>query len=84
MQNLANNTQLGGLKEAYMAPLNKFLDSIRPRFNEFLEELTKVEDLDEQLHVSFHRNFWYFSNILFSNFFSENFREISQKISDSL
>eukprot|EP01117_Protostelium_nocturnum_P007271 TRINITY_DN25_c0_g1_i1.p1 TRINITY_DN25_c0_g1~~TRINITY_DN25_c0_g1_i1.p1 ORF type:complete len:454 (-),score=173.99 TRINITY_DN25_c0_g1_i1:1447-2808(-) len=51
LQNLANNTQLGGLKEGYMAPLNSCLDSLRPKFNEFLEELTKVEDLDEHLHL---------------------------------
>jgi len=51
LQNLANNTQLGGLKEAYMTPLNSFLTNIRPRFNEFLEEITKVDDLDDQLHM---------------------------------
>ncbi|PRP82379.1 Ras GTPase-activating protein [Planoprotostelium fungivorum] len=51
LQNLANNTQMGGLKEAYMAPLNNFLTKIRPKFNEFLEELTKVDDLDDHLHM---------------------------------
>ena len=37
MQNLANNVQFGD-KEAYMAPLNKFLNESKPKLNNFLEE----------------------------------------------
>jgi len=45
LQNLANNTQFGGVKEFYMAPLNDFLNGVRPKFNEFMEDLTRVENL---------------------------------------
>eukprot|EP01116_Phalansterium_solitarium_P011261 TRINITY_DN26892_c0_g1_i1.p1 TRINITY_DN26892_c0_g1~~TRINITY_DN26892_c0_g1_i1.p1 ORF type:complete len:756 (-),score=243.85 TRINITY_DN26892_c0_g1_i1:278-2545(-) len=49
LQNLANNIQFGGMKEFFMAPLNEFLSSCRPRLNDFLEELTRVDDLDERV-----------------------------------
>jgi len=49
LQNLANNTQFGGVKEFYMAPLNEFLNGVRNKFNSFLEDLTKVENLDDHL-----------------------------------
>ena len=45
MQNIANNVEFGGVKEAYMAPLNSVLDRNRERMNEFLDELTNVDDL---------------------------------------
>lgn len=45
MQNLANNVKFGGVKEAYMEPLNVVLDRNRDRMNEFLLALTEVEDL---------------------------------------
>mmetsp|Transcript_21623 Transcript_21623/g.30230 ORF Transcript_21623/g.30230 Transcript_21623/m.30230 type:complete len:756 (-) Transcript_21623:71-2338(-) len=51
LQNLANNAQFGGLKEYYMAPLNEFLNNVRNKLNTFLEELTRVEDLDEHLQL---------------------------------
>src|ERR1700709_495296 len=40
LQNIANNTQFGGVKEFYMAPLN-----------EFLENLTRVQNLDDHLQL---------------------------------
>lgn len=45
MQNLANNVKFGGVKESYMDPLNIVLDRNRERMNEFLLELTNVEEL---------------------------------------
>ena len=45
MQNLANNVKFGGAKESYMDPLNIVLDRNRDRMNEFLLELTDVDDL---------------------------------------
>jgi Ras GTPase-activating-like protein IQGAP2/3 len=49
LQNLANNVQFGGVKEFYMEPLNVFLDRNRDRLNDFLEGLTRVEDLNTHL-----------------------------------
>eukprot|EP01118_Nematostelium_gracile_P001607 TRINITY_DN11670_c0_g1_i1.p1 TRINITY_DN11670_c0_g1~~TRINITY_DN11670_c0_g1_i1.p1 ORF type:complete len:753 (-),score=217.16 TRINITY_DN11670_c0_g1_i1:66-2324(-) len=51
LQNLANNTQFGGLKEFYMAPLNAFLTEIKGKLNNFLEDLTAVESLDDHLQL---------------------------------
>eukprot|EP01114_Cavostelium_apophysatum_P006458 TRINITY_DN1777_c0_g3_i1.p1 TRINITY_DN1777_c0_g3~~TRINITY_DN1777_c0_g3_i1.p1 ORF type:complete len:766 (+),score=273.66 TRINITY_DN1777_c0_g3_i1:272-2569(+) len=51
LQNLANNAQFGGLKEFFMSPLNEFLGNVRSRFNTFLEDLTRVQDLDEHLQL---------------------------------
>lgn len=51
LQNLANNHQFGGVKEFYMAPLNGFLQKNRNRVNEFLEKLTRVDDLQNQLNI---------------------------------
>lgn len=51
LQNIANNAQFGGVKEFYMAPLNNFLDGVRDKFNSFLEELTRVENLDDHLQL---------------------------------
>ena len=45
MQNIANNVEFGGVKEAYMAPLNVVLDRNRQRMNDFLDELTNVDEL---------------------------------------
>ena len=39
LQNLANNVRFGGMKEAFMQPLNGFLDRSAARMNTFLEEL---------------------------------------------
>ena len=41
LQNLANNVRFGGLKEAFMQPLNGFLDRAAPKMNSFLEELVR-------------------------------------------
>jgi Ras GTPase-activating-like protein IQGAP2/3 len=49
LQNLANNVQFGGVKEFYMSPLNVFLDRNRDRLNDFLEGLTRVQDLSTHL-----------------------------------
>jgi Ras GTPase-activating-like protein IQGAP2/3 len=51
MQNLANNTQFGGVKEFYMAPLNEFLNNCREPLNKFLEDLTRVDNLDDHLQL---------------------------------
>jgi len=51
LQNLANNIQFGGVKEFYMSPLNPVLEKNRERINDFLENLTKVEDLDTHLQM---------------------------------
>ncbi len=51
MQNLANNTQFGGLKEFYMSPLNEFLTNVREKLNKFLEDITKVDTLDDQVQL---------------------------------
>lgn len=34
-----------------MAPLNDFLTSVRNKFNTFLEDLTRVENLDDHLQL---------------------------------
>lgn len=76
LQNLANNTPFGGVKEFYMAPLNKFLDSTRAKLNNFLEDLTRVESLDEHLQVnisSFKRRRIFFFLKLNNLFFLLNF-----------
>jgi len=52
LQNLANNTQFGGVKEFYMAPLNEFLNHSRDSLNQFLEDLTRVDDLDDHLQTN--------------------------------
>lgn len=36
-----------------MSPLNNFLNGIREKFNQFLEDLTRVENLDDHLQVIF-------------------------------
>ncbi|KYQ91046.1 RasGTPase-activating protein [Tieghemostelium lacteum] len=51
LQNLANNVMFGGVKEFFMEPLNVFLNKNRDRLNDFLEKLTKVENLDENLNM---------------------------------
>ena len=51
LQNLANNTKFGGLKEYFMEPLNSFLSTARPKLNQFLDDLTRVDNLDEQLSL---------------------------------
>jgi Ras GTPase-activating-like protein IQGAP2/3 len=51
MQNLANNVQFGGVKEAFMDPLNGTLDRNRERLMRFLEELGRVEDLQDHLQL---------------------------------
>ena len=45
MQNMANNVQFGGVKENYMEPLNVVLNRNRERMNQFLLDLTDVEEL---------------------------------------
>jgi len=47
MQNMANNVKFGGVKEGYMEPLNVVLDRNRDRMNNFLLDLTEVEDLSQ-------------------------------------
>lgn len=49
LQNLANNVQFGGVKEFFMEPLNPFLDKSKDRLNDFLENLTRVDNLSEHL-----------------------------------
>jgi Ras GTPase-activating-like protein IQGAP2/3 len=49
LQNLANNVQFGGVKEFFMEPLNPFLEKSRDRLNDFLENLTRVDNLSEHL-----------------------------------
>jgi Ras GTPase-activating-like protein IQGAP2/3 len=49
LQNLANNVQFGGVKEFFMEPLNPFLERSRDRLNDFLETLTRVDNLSEHL-----------------------------------
>lgn len=51
LQNMANNVQFGGVKEFYMEPLNACLDKNRDRINDFLENLTRVDNLSEHLMV---------------------------------
>jgi len=51
LQNLANNTQFGGVKEFYMSPLNDFLTGVRNKFNTFLEDITRVDNLDDHLQL---------------------------------
>mmetsp|Transcript_17716 Transcript_17716/g.53103 ORF Transcript_17716/g.53103 Transcript_17716/m.53103 type:complete len:779 (+) Transcript_17716:136-2472(+) len=51
LQNLANNIRFGGVKEFFMEPLNAVLDRNRERVNSFLEEMTRVEDLQEHLNL---------------------------------
>ncbi len=43
--------QFGGVKEFFMEPLNVFLDKSRDRLNDFLESLTRVDNLSEHLMV---------------------------------
>jgi len=50
MQNLANNSAFGE-KEAFMAPLNEFLKDSKSKMNDFLEQLTRVQSLDERLQM---------------------------------
>eukprot|EP01087_Luapelamoeba_hula_P013930 TRINITY_DN4018_c0_g1_i1.p1 TRINITY_DN4018_c0_g1~~TRINITY_DN4018_c0_g1_i1.p1 ORF type:complete len:787 (-),score=140.16 TRINITY_DN4018_c0_g1_i1:88-2448(-) len=49
LQNLANNVKFGGVKEFFMAPLNICIDKNKDRLNTFLEELTLVENLEQNL-----------------------------------
>ncbi|EGG15734.1 RasGTPase-activating protein [Cavenderia fasciculata] len=51
MQNLANNIEFGGVKEFFMAPLNTFLDRNKERLNDFLEQLTNVDNLNDHLSL---------------------------------
>lgn len=51
LQNLANNIQFGGVKEFFMSPLNTVLDKNRERVNRCLEELCRVDDLEEHLSI---------------------------------
>jgi hypothetical protein len=64
LQNLANNTQFGGLKEFYMAPLNNFLSGIKDKLNTFLEDLTRVDNLDDHLQVKI--SFFFYHNLYFN------------------
>jgi len=51
MQNLANNVRFGGVKEFFMEPLNVALDRNRQRLNDFLEQMTHVDDLQDHLSM---------------------------------
>eukprot|EP01133_Synstelium_polycarpum_P007296 gene7296-8484_t len=51
MQNLANNVMFGGVKEFFMEPLNVFLDKNKDRLNDFLENLTRVDNLSDHLNL---------------------------------
>ncbi|EFA78579.1 RasGTPase-activating protein [Heterostelium album PN500] len=51
MQNLANNIMFGGVKEFFMEPLNVFLEKNKDRLNDFLELLTKVDNLSDHLNL---------------------------------
>ena len=49
LQNLANNVAFGGVKEEYMTCLNFVLEKNWPVLNAFLDNLTKVDDLEQRL-----------------------------------
>jgi len=49
LQNLSNNIAFGGVKEQYMICLNDILKKNNPILNSFLDNLTKVEDLEQRL-----------------------------------
>jgi len=51
LQNLANNIMFGGVKEFFMEPLNVFLEKNKDRLNDFLEALTKVDNLSDHLQL---------------------------------
>lgn len=39
------------MKEFYMSPLNEFLTNVREKLNKFLEDITKVDTLDDQVQL---------------------------------
>jgi len=51
LQNLANNILFGGVKEFYMSPLNDWMTSVREKLNCFMEDLTRVDNLDDHLQL---------------------------------
>ena len=46
MQNIGNNVEFGAVKEKYMSPLNVVLQRNRDKMNDFLDEMTNVEDFN--------------------------------------
>lgn len=50
LQNLSNGLPFGD-KEAYMKPLNPWLQSHRPHMERFFEQLTQVDDVDDSLSL---------------------------------
>lgn len=51
LQNLANNIKFGGVKEFYMEPLNVCIEKNKERLNNFLEDLTRVDNLEQHLNL---------------------------------
>lgn len=51
LQNLANNVKFGGVKEFYMEPLNICIEKNKERLNQFLEDMTRVENLEQHLNL---------------------------------
>jgi len=61
LQNLSNNVAFGGVKEAYMEPLNPLMYNSWTMLNAFLDNLTKVQDLEQRLAVDQYMTFTKFS-----------------------
>jgi len=57
LQNLSNNVAFGGVKEAYMECLNPLMYNSWTMLNAFLDNLTKVEDLEQRLAVDQYMTF---------------------------
>eukprot|EP00005_Dracoamoeba_jomungandri_P012884 CAMPEP_0174270946 /NCGR_PEP_ID=MMETSP0439-20130205/46340_1 /TAXON_ID=0 /ORGANISM="Stereomyxa ramosa, Strain Chinc5" /LENGTH=694 /DNA_ID=CAMNT_0015360643 /DNA_START=127 /DNA_END=2208 /DNA_ORIENTATION=+ len=51
LQNLANNMKFGGVKEFYMEPLNICIEKNKEKLNSFLEDMTRVENLEQHLNL---------------------------------
>jgi len=61
LQNLSNNVAFGGVKEAYMECLNPLMYNSWTMLNAFLDNLTKVQDLEQRLAVDQYMTFTKFS-----------------------
>jgi len=61
LQNLSNNVAFGGVKERYMEVLNPLMYNSWTMLNQFLDNLTKVQDLEQRLAVDQYMTFTKFS-----------------------
>jgi len=68
LQNLSNNVAFGGVKEAYMEVLNPLMYNSWTMLNAFLDNLTKVQDLEQRLAVDQYKTFTKFSESTFTKF----------------